>query len=90
MKNANITATGQAVVGNGSISGVIVCSHTSGTLKLVDSPNGASGRVVLDTYTFATGSGVVIFPGPLEYYEGLYATVGGTGVSLELIQSPNT
>ncbi len=86
-KNVNITATGEAYVGSGSIAGVIVPSHTSATLKLNDSPNSATGRVVLDTYTFAAGSGVTIFPSPLDFYEGLFATVGGTG-TIELIINP--
>ena len=83
-----ITATGQAVTGIGSLTGVVVSTHTNGTLKLIDSPNGTSGRVVLDTFTFASGSSVVLFPS-LEFYEGLHAIVGGTGVSLSLITEPN-
>lgn len=83
-KNINISATGQAFVGVGTIAGVIVASNSSGTLKLNDSPNSVVGRVVLDTYTFGAGSSSVIFPEPLEFYEGLFATVGGTG-SFELI-----
>jgi len=83
-KNIPVTATGQAVVGVGQVHGVIVSSHSSGTLKLTDAPNSDVGRVILPTYTFASGSQVVEFPAPVEYYEGLYATVGGTAV-LELI-----
>jgi hypothetical protein len=89
-KNVNITATGQAFTGNGVISGVIVCSNSSGTLKLNDQPGaGNLGRTVLDTYTFAAGSSSVIFPSPLQFTDGLFATVGGTGV-FELVINENT
>lgn len=87
-KNTNISATGQAIVGPGRLLSLVVCAHTSGTLKLNDAPNSAVGRVVLDTYTFATGSQVIDLKG-LEYYEGLFATVGGTAVSLELVTTPD-
>jgi hypothetical protein len=86
-KNVNISVTGQAYVGPGTITGVIVTSHSSGTLKLNDSPNSAVGAVVLDTVTFAAGPNSFIFPGPIDFYQGLFATVGGTG-TFELIISP--
>ncbi len=85
-----IQTTGEAFVGAGLISGVIVAAHSSGTLKLNDSPNSVIGDVVLDTYTFATGSQVVTFPRPIQFQQGLFATIGGTAVSLALIISLDT
>jgi hypothetical protein len=74
-KNISIVATGQAHTGKGSISGFVVSSHSSGTLKLVDAPNSAVGRVLMPTWTLATGPQVVTFPKPLDFYEGVHATV---------------
>lgn len=79
-KNSNTTATGQVVVGVGNISGVIVSSHTSGTFKLVDSPNSTIGRVLVETWTLAAGPQVITFPEPLDFYEGVHAVIGGTAV----------
>lgn len=88
-KNTNkITATGQAIVGAGRLLGILVCSHSSGTLQLNDQPQaGNLGRLVLDTYSFPTGSSYVPMGG-IEYYDGLYATCGGT-LSLELVTTPD-
>lgn len=86
-KNTNITASGDVYTGRGSVAGVIVNSHSNGTLILNDSPGGASGRAIFggaDGYTFASGSQVVEFPEPLDFYEGLYAEVGGTA-DLEIV-----
>jgi hypothetical protein len=77
MKKTNFTASGVIKTGAGSVAGVIVNSHTSGTLKLWDNTAG-SGTVIINTYTFPAGSGVYTFPAPIEFYTGLYATVGGT------------
>jgi hypothetical protein len=89
-----MTASGQAqyapnhpVIGVGKVAGVIVCSHTSGTLKLVDSPNSQVGRVICDTWTLAAGPQVITFPEPLDFYEGVNAAYGGT-VNIELVIVP--
>lgn len=37
-----------------------------------------AARLMLNTYTFATGSQVVTFPEPINFVNGLFATVGGT------------
>lgn len=37
-----------------------------------------AARLMLNTYSFATGSQVVSFPEPINYVNGLYVTVGGT------------
>ena len=77
----NITASGSIKAGPGEVTGFIVNSHTSGTLKLWDSLS-ASGAVIMNTYTFPAGSSVVDFPWTkeknIEFTTGLYATIGGT------------
>ena len=87
-KNTNTTTTGQVYTGSGCIEGIIVSTHSSGTIKLVDAPNSNVGRVILDTYTFASGSTFLPMYGA-EFYEGIYATIGGTGVSLQIVYKPS-
>lgn len=91
-KNVQISATGHTgLKGTGKVTGFIVSQHTSGTIKLVDSPAGASGRLLVDTFSFVSGSNVVLLPdGGVEFYEGVYAVIGGTGVIVGLIWSPTT
>lgn len=76
-KYANITATGAVKSAAGTLYGIIINSHTSGTLKLWDNTSGAS-PVLMNTYTFAAGSGYMAFPQGISFNTGLYATVGGT------------
>lgn len=76
-KYRNITADTLIKTGAGSVHGVVVNSHTSGTLKLWDNTSAAS-TVIANTYTFPAGSSVISFPTPIEFYTGLYADVGGT------------
>jgi len=71
-------STSQAVkTGPGSLYGIVVNSHSSGTLKIWDNTTG-TGTVILNTITFAAGPGVYMFPPGISFYTGLYATVGGT------------
>jgi hypothetical protein len=74
---SNKTASAAIKSGNGLIYGFVVNSHTSGTVKLWDS-TAASGTVILNTYTFPSGSQVVSFAEPIAFVTGLYATIGGT------------
>jgi len=83
MKYTNITADTLIKTGFGKVAGVIVNSHTSGTLKLWDNTS-AAGATISNTYTFAAGSQVVRYPEPLCFNVGLYADVGGT-VDLTII-----
>lgn len=71
--------TSQAIAtGSGTFHGIVVNSHTSGTLKFWDNTAG-SGTVILNTITFAAGSGItILFPVPISFKTGLFATVGGT------------
>lgn len=74
----NISASALIKTGAGVISGGIVNSHSSGTLKLWDNTSAAT-TVLVNTITFAAGSGIPIqLPGDIEFSTGLYATIGGT------------
>lgn len=86
-KYFNKTATGLVITGAGLVYGVIVNSNSSGTMKLWDGLT-ATGGVIVDTYTFPAGSTVVTFPKAVEFYTGLFLTVGGT-VNLDIIAAPN-
>jgi hypothetical protein len=76
-KYLNGTTSQTIVTGNGAVYGVLVNSHTSGTLKFWDN-TAASGTVIMNTFTFPAGSGIYMFPGGISFYTGLFATVGGT------------
>lgn len=76
-KYTNLSASALIRTGSGLVHGIIVNSHTSGTLKLWDNTT-ATGTVIMNTYTFPSGSQVIMFPVPIEFYTGLYATIGGT------------
>lgn len=73
----NRTESGLIKSGAGTIAGIIVGSHSSGTIKLYDSTT-ASGIVILPTYTYATGSSVIKFPDDIAFTTGLYATLTNT------------
>ena len=80
-KYTNLTVSALVKTGNGFAAGVIVNSHTGGTLKLWDNTSAATTTLV-NTFTFPAGSGVYTFPsidgrGP-EFTVGLFATIGGT------------
>lgn len=86
VKSVNFTATGIIKNGMGFIYGIVVNSHSSGTLKLWDNTSAAlngginpqSEGLVHDTITFAAGPGIYTFPVPIPFKYGLFATVGGT------------
>jgi len=71
--------TSQAIKSTaGSLYGIVVNSHSSGTLKVWDNTAG-SGTVLLNTITFAAGSGIQLnFPTGVSFNTGLFVTVGGT------------
>lgn len=72
----NITASSLIKTGHGSIVGVLINSHTSGTLKLWDNTSAAT-TVLCETMSFAVGERFI----PLydvAFNTGLYATIGGT------------
>lgn len=76
-KYSNITASAAVKSGSGTLYGFIVNSHSSGTLKLWDNTSAAT-TVIMNTFTFPTGSGVYMLPMGVSFYTGLYATIGGT------------
>lgn len=73
----NLTASALIKTGVGLVSGFIVNSHTSGTLKLWDNTSAAT-TTLMDTYAFSAGSSVVDFGSDIVFNTGLYATIGGT------------
>ncbi len=77
MNYTNFTASSQILAGPGRVFGIIINSHSSGTLKLWDALT-ATGNVVMNTYTFTAGSGYINFPGGIILGTGLFATIGGT------------
>lgn len=78
MTYTNLSASALIKTGAGVVSGFIVNSHTSGTLKLWDNTSAAT-TVLVNTITFAAGSGIVVNLGSdIEFSTGLYATIGGT------------
>lgn len=76
-KTTSGTADALIKTGKGSVAGVIVTSHTSGTFKIWDNTSAAT-TVLTDTWTLAAGPQVITFPKPLEFYTGLYMNTGGT------------
>lgn len=72
-----LSASGAVATGVGKVTRVIVGTHSSGVIKLIDSPNSTSGRVLLDI-TLAAGAQVLDL-GDVEFYEGVYfQLVSGT------------
>lgn len=75
-KYKNLSASGLVKTGSGKVVGVVINSHTSGTLKLWDAVT-ATTPVLFNTMTFAVGERFI----PLfdaAFSTGLYATIGGT------------
>lgn len=76
-KYTNLSASAAIKSAPGTLFGIVVNSHTNGTLKLWDNTAG-SGTVLLNTITFAAGPNFVSFPVGISFNTGLYATIGGT------------
>ena len=78
MTYTNLSASALIKTGAGVVSGFVVNSHSSGTLKLWDNTSAAT-TVLTNTITFAAGSGIVVnFGKDIQFSTGLYATIGGT------------
>lgn len=71
------TETGLIKSGEGVFKGIVVSSHTNGTMKAYDGINN-SGRVLVDTFTFPSGSGAYTFADGISFSTGLYLELGGT------------
>lgn len=76
-KYLNGTTSQAVVTGSGRLYGIIINSHSSGTFKLWDNTS-AAGTVITNTFTVPTGSQMYLFPIPVDFYTGLFITVGGT------------
>ena len=75
-QSTNLTASALLLTGPGVAVGVVINSHTSGTLKLWDN-TAASGTVLFNTMTFAVGERSISLHGA-RFKTGLFATIGGT------------
>lgn len=71
---ANLTASALVKTGVGQVYGIIINSHSSGTIKLYDNTE-ASGTVLCNTITF----------GAAERYIPLYGMTFGTGLYAEIV-----
>jgi hypothetical protein len=72
----NLTASGQVAGGRGILSGVIVNSQSSGTIKLWDNTT-AAVPVMFNTMTLS-GTDRTIWFLDSTFNNGLYVTIGGT------------
>lgn len=72
----NLTASGLVKTGYGCVEGVIIASHTSGTLKLWDNTS-AAGTVLVNTISFGVGEHSIDLY-DIPFNTGCYATIGGT------------
>jgi len=75
-KYKNISASGLIKTGAGSLAGVVINSHSSGTLKFWDNTSAAT-PVIFNTITLAAGEQYIELGG-IGFNTGLYLTIGGT------------
>lgn len=75
-KYRNLTASALVATGQGVIEGIIINSHTSGTLKLWDNTSAAT-TVICETMSFAVGERFIPMY-DINFAVGLYATIAGT------------
>lgn len=75
-KYTNLAASAVVATGPGVIAGVVINSHTSGTLKFWDNTAG-SGTVIFETITLAAGERWIPLFGA-KFTTGCYLTIGGT------------
>ena len=72
----NLSASGLVKTGSGTVKGIIVGSHSSGTIKLWDNTSGAS-TILVNTMTLVVGERwIPLFD--VNFTVGLYVTIGGT------------
>lgn len=75
-KYTNLSASALIATGPGVIVGVVVNSHTSGTLKFWDNTSAAT-TVIFNTITLAAGERWIPLFGA-KFTVGCYLTIGGT------------
>ncbi len=81
----NMSASALVYTGAGTVSGVVVNSHTSGTLKLEDAVTDTT-PLIFNTITFAAGPGFYNLFGA-KFFTGLYGVIGGTA-DITIIYNP--
>jgi hypothetical protein len=75
-KYKNLTASGLVKTGAGTIKGIVIASHTSGTIKLWDAVT-AAVPVLVNTMTLVAGERQIhLFDA--NFTTGLYVTIAGT------------
>lgn len=72
----NVSASALIETGPGTLQGIVINSHSSGTLKFWDNTAG-SGTVLFNTITLAVGERWIPFFGA-HFNTGCYLTIGGT------------
>ena len=72
----NLSASGLIETGPGTLQGVVVNSHSSGTLKFWDNTAG-SGTVIFNTITLGASDRWIPLFGS-KFTTGCYLTIGGT------------
>lgn len=72
----NLTIPNLIYTGAGVALGLVINSHTAGTIKVYDGIT-AAGTVLFNTITFNAGEHFIPFYGA-RFYTGLFVTVGGT------------
>ncbi len=82
---SNITASALVYTGAGTVQGVIVNSHTNGTVKFEDALTDTT-PIISNTFTFPSGSGTYNFFGA-KFKTGLFAVIGGTA-DITIIYTP--
>ena len=72
----NITTSTLIKTGAGNVYGIVIGSHTSGTIKLWDNTS-ATGTVIVNTMTLAVGERFIPLLGA-SFTTGLFVTIAGT------------
>lgn len=83
---AIITTNTLIYTGTGTVQGIIVSSHTTGTIKLWDNTT-ATGTVCVDTYAYATGSQYINLFGA-KFTTGLFADTNSTVQKITIVWNP--
>jgi hypothetical protein len=72
----NLSASGLVKTGPGNLQGVVINSHSSGTLKFWDNTAG-SGTIIFNTITLGASERFIPLYGA-KFLTGAYLTIGGT------------
>lgn len=83
MKVKNITSGTLIKTGAGQIKAIVINSHTSGTLRVLDGLTGA-GTLMFGTITLGSAERELKFHNT-DFSTGLYVDLGGTAVDCSII-----